>query len=241
MYSSLFLFLVSTLGKDGETDFVKKFCLHRNLSYTLIDIGANNGAWSKDFIAFCKRKADRVILFEPNPHFRDSISELVKKYHIEYIPCIAWFENNTFPFFIGQNSETSSMVKRMSTRYGIRQNINVKSTDIRPYLRNNYNIFMKLDIEGGEYELLSHLINDRLLCQLDHLLVEWHLNAMSPKNRLSCLGLRWYLDFHVRTVCPKAVEIHHSEYEGNNFGAIVPGLSEENNKRLQMQKYKWDR
>ena len=100
---------------------------------------------------------------------------------------------------------------------------------------------MKLDIEGGEYKLLAHLIHDKMLCRLDHLLVEWHLNAMSLEERLPCLGLRLYLKLYVETVCRKPVEIYHSEYEGNNFGAVVPGLSEEYFKRTKIQAYKWVR
>ena len=179
-------------------------------------------------------------MFEPNPTFESSLTKLVTQYdNVNYVPKIAWFKNDTYPFFIGRNSETSSMVKKMSERYGVKNVMHVNSTDIRSYIRSNTHIFMKLDIEGSEYELLSHLMTDRLLCHLDFLLIEWHLNAMPPQHRLACLGLRWYLNFHVQSICKGTTRIYHSEWNGNNIGAPVPGLTEEYHKRLKIRNNKW--
>jgi len=239
-----FLFLTN-LQSDGEASktFVSDFCTLSSIPYTLFEVGANNGKWSREFIKFCQRKSKMVFMFEPNPAFKSSLTDIVNEYrNIEYIPRIAWLNNDTYPFYIGKNSETSSIVKKMSQRYGIKDTIYVNSTDIRSYIRSNTHIFMKLDIEGGEYKLLSHLMTDRLLCRLDYLLIEWHLNAMPRQDRLSCLGLRWYLNFHVKSICKGSLpRIYHSEYDGNNIGAIVPGLAEEYDKRIKLQTYKWNR
>lgn len=238
------LLLLTNLEKDGKDakKFVHEFCTNSTVPYTLFDVGANNGKWSEEFLHFCQRKAKNVFMFEPNPAFEPSLTKLVRSHKfVNYIPQIAWFKNDTYPFFIGINSETSSIVRKMSERFGITNTIYVNSTDIRTYIQSNTHIFMKLDIEGGEYELLTHLMSDRLLCRLDYLLIEWHLNAMPSENRLACLGLRWYLSFHVQTLCKETtVRIFHSEYRGNNVGATVPGLSQEYNKRKIITN-KWKR
>lgn len=51
---------------------------------------------------------------------------------------------------------------------------------------------MKLDVEleGGEFTLLPWLLLHGSICRLRHLHVEWHLNRLSPEERLAALGLR---------------------------------------------------
>ena len=85
------------------------------------------------------------------------------------------------------------------------------------------------DVEGAEYELLPHLIRQGTLCHVTHLIVEWHLNAISPTERLAALGQRLALETTIRSSCggghlaPLVVNVG---YEGNNEGTTVPGLQD---------------
>ena len=46
-------------------------------------------------------------------------------------------------------------------------------------------VFMKMDIEGAEYEVLQHLIDTGALCLIDELAVEWHVNKGFITNQAS--------------------------------------------------------
>jgi hypothetical protein len=87
---------------------------------------------------------------------------------------------------------------------------------------------LKVDIESGEYLLLPQLLTSGALCRVDYLYVEWHLNALSPPDRLAGVGLHLTLEELLQKGCkrpPRLVE--HEMYAGNNQEVDVPGLAEE--------------
>ena len=55
---------------------------------------------------------------------------------------------------------------------------------------------VKVDVEGYEYELLSHVLLTRpqSLCELDLLAVEWHEGTRLPMHRGHRAHLEWMLD-----------------------------------------------
>lgn len=86
-------------------------------------------------------------------------------------------------------------------------------------------IFLKLDTESAEYDLLPHLLTSGALCDCTFLLIEWHLNAMSPARRLQGVLLRNALGGLLTRGCaaPPRLIIHDEDFL-NNFGEAVPGL-----------------
>lgn len=87
---------------------------------------------------------------------------------------------------------------------------------------------LKLDVEGAEYNLLPHLLVRGALCQLDYLVIDWHLNSLPEARRFAGLGLRHSLGATAREACRgRALEIEHEEFRPINFGKPVPGLLNE--------------
>ena len=78
---------------------------------------------------------------------------------------------------------------------------------------------------GAEYELLPWILAQGALCQLQVVIIEWHLNRLPPHKRLSALAIR--LSFHtfLHAACarPPALIEHDEPWEGNTM-VVVPGL-----------------
>jgi hypothetical protein len=76
-------------------------------------------------------------------------------------------------------------------------------------------VFLKMDVEGGEYELLPRLLVRGALCVVSVLRVEWHLNFRLPPKRLSGEALRLGLQSMLSTGCT-------GEREGRSSGPRLP-------------------
>ena len=89
-------------------------------------------------------------------------------------------------------------------------------------------VYMRLDIESAEYDLLPHLLARSALCRVPYLQVEWHMNKLAAARRLVSVGLRISLGDILTRGCPRLpVErfVEHDEQE-NNWHMNVPGLTE---------------
>ena len=75
--------------------------------------------------------------------------------------------------------------------------------------------------------LLPRLLTSGVLCRVDYLFVEWHLNALPAAQRLQGVALRHALDATLRGCpIPRATAVVHDENPYNNFGEPAPGLAE---------------
>ena len=78
---------------------------------------------------------------------------------------------------------------------------------------------------GAEYELLPWVLAQGALCQLQVLIIEWHLNRLPPHKRLSALAVRlgFHTLLHAACATPPALIEHEEPWEANTMVA-VPGL-----------------
>ena len=197
----------------------------------------------------------RVQMFEPQKVSFGQQIRFVQKagarigVRVDYYPVVAWLHDGNLTFYESYNSETSSVRLSMAARFGYRgQRREVPSIDFAAHIlnattpspskalaRNNRTprrliTMLKLDIESSEFTILPTLLARGALCRIDFLLVEWHLNALPPQQRLSGLGLIHAFDDLLRSGCttmrqsPTVVQ-HHTMPE-NNEGVEVPGLKD---------------
>ena len=201
-------------------------------SLALIDVGANDGSWANSVMKQCKARSPqatiRLILIEPQQHFARKLEIISQQWHATVIHSVAWKHEGNLTLHIGSNRETTSLVKAMASRFGVsRDGEMVPAVDLAALVSHEQQpnkTLLKIDIEGGEYRLIPTLIRRGTFCGLSHIIVEWHLNAMPPRHRLSCLGLRLSFDWLVRNSCEQDIFIAHSEYFVNNEFEHVPGL-----------------
>ena len=109
--------------------------------------------------------------------------------------------------------------------------ISVRGIDFAAYLQRTVRpmerVYMKMDIEGAEYEVLPRLVMTGALCLVHDLHVEWHMARINASRRLASLGLRLTLADTLERGCPRSSWPRRFLYEeGQNNRAPVPGLLE---------------
>lgn len=180
----------------------------------------------------------RQTCVEPQPRFRERLARLAALHGWRFVPAAAVGlppASGTVGLTLSKCSECVSTLPAMSGRYnpggragsrffapavGLAELIANATAGASASL-------LKLDIEGGEYAVLPRLVTSGALCRLTHLLIEWHLNALPPPQRLGAVAMRHSLDATLRSGCAAPPFVQHHEYEPNNFFLAVPGLDAE--------------
>ena len=98
--------------------------------------------------------------------------------------------------------------------------------------------YLKLDVEGAEYQILPRLLHTRALCRLRFLEVEWHLRNLPIENKLAGLALRDSLSDILKSTCPMPPSIVHNDMPINNVVAGIPGL-ERRSELVETYRRRW--
>ena len=218
------------------------------------DVGANDGRWTKslytklralDSVGAHHRPLD-LVMIEPLSNMKEQLAERAKRlrHAVTYLRAAAWWQNTTLTFFPSQSSISSSLSPVMAARSGLLGRKNVTAIDLAELLRRRVRptdplVFVKIDIEGAEYEVLPHLLLTGALCLVRYLVVEWHLNALPEPQRRAGLGLRLSLPMLLRAGCrhappvlyeDDALDTHTNRSAAartiNNHDVVIPGLAE---------------
>lgn len=151
----------------------------------------------------------------------------------------AWTNDTILEFYNSSNPQSSSTSRTSARRWGRYRARAVRAVSLSRVLAESHavqraeQLLLKLDIEAGEYHVLPHLLMQGSLCRPDYLLIEWHLNAIPPEERLVGLSLRHTIDSLLRSGCPPRAtssnpqRIFHYEYGPTNEGQVANGLLEE--------------
>jgi FkbM family methyltransferase len=151
----------------------------------VIDIGFNVGFTSLFFAQ--NSFVDRVYAFEPfTSTFKFGENNL--SLNIRYSKKISAFnyglgaEDQSFVARYDTNKRGNSVAKPLVHADGL----NVEQVTLRNISRvfedlqlfnSNKNIVIKMDCEGGEYELIDRLDEDGLLPKIEALMIEWHIRG----------------------------------------------------------------
>ena len=207
----------------------------KNSKACFFDVGANNGDFSRRVQQQLHRKAPsvatRFVLFEPQPHFQKTLSSMAEAWGGELVAAAAWTHDTNLTFHLSKNSETASLSNNSAE--STLASINVRAVDLAEYLERELPMpalasgprctvsFLKLDIEGAEYEVLPRLLGKGSLCRLQYVLIEWHLNKTPLKRRGHALATMGALRSILESSCAGAPPIViYDEIDMNN--ADVP-------------------
>jgi len=160
----------------------------------LIDCGSNYG---QGFTELSKKllidDTWKVIMYEPN---KDCYNFLIKKYKefIDINNCGVWNKNAIMTFNIpdprtNNNTQGSTFLgqeifsNHISNGYGYVDQYEVNTIDLATVIESykNYEIYLKLDIEGAEYDVLEHLIKLDLIKPIEKIFVEFHNRFVKPE------------------------------------------------------------
>lgn len=145
---------------------------------TVFDLGGYEGQWTSDIYAMYRC---RVFVFEPVPSFAERIRRR--------------FRNNpdvhVFDFGLGARDETPRIAvarDASSTFRGGTDGTEIRIVEAARFLREHAIDridLMKINIEGGEYELLEHLIGAGLVPRIGNVQVQFHDFVPAAETRMA--------------------------------------------------------
>lgn len=160
-----------------------------------LDCGANTGAVLEDEIR--KHPAREYFAFEPNPALMEPL-RAVKNRHpktsIQLYNQAVWTEDSTMNFYLSRENSHGELVTDGSTllhgkvpvhprsgRIDYDHPLQVQSVDFGQWILNTFSprdlIYLKMDIEGAEYAVLSRMIEDKSIHYIRKAFVEFHYRA----------------------------------------------------------------
>lgn len=139
----------------------------------VFDLGGYKGRWTR---AIFNRYGCNVYVFEPVPQFfQQLVKEFQDKPKIKLFPC--GLANETKACSIGLAQDGSSLYKESASTV---DTYLIKAADfIRLYGIIEIDL-IKINIEGGEYDLLEHLLDSGLITLVRNLQVQFHQCAGIP-------------------------------------------------------------
>lgn len=148
-----------------------------------IDLGAHTGKTTEAWIV--THPEDWVCAFEPNPAClrNPRWAELRKHYRQLLIYGVAaWVEDTELPLYRNSmklNGQSSTLMEGKTTGdVSYQAPIMVRAIDFSRWLRYEAPSFcsvtIKMDIEGAEYAVLQHMIEQGTIGLVDRLLIEFH-------------------------------------------------------------------
>ncbi len=161
---------------------------------TVIDCGANIG----DSLLYIKVRAPhaRVISFEPNPAARAVLEKNIEtnnwKEDVQVYPYALASSAGTADFFVEEGIDTSggaSLSPFLRSKNITLLSYKVEVRRLSDFIKGNIDL-LKIDIEGGEFEVLEDLIAADKMKELSRIQLEYHYNPEYFKRSLpELLGL----------------------------------------------------
>ena len=161
---------------DGGDEKLR-FDYNLNKNSLVVDLGGYQGQWASDIFS---RYLCNVLVFEPVSEFAKQIKTRFSKNS----------EIKVFQYGLGGSTRdvsislcgTGSSVFRNST-----EKENVTIVDVYDWFSSNRIEaidLMKINIEGGEYELLERMIETGLISEIGDLQIQFHNIALDSENRM---------------------------------------------------------
>jgi hypothetical protein len=186
-----------------------------------LDVGANDGIFTEWLLQF---NIDKVYSIECDPR---ALSFIDKKFNnnskVVVVNKALWKENtNEMKLYYVEDTSVFSSLKE-NGNCNSENYFTVSCWDFKT-LKNKYNIkninFMKLDIEGGEYEVIESMTDDEIT-NIESFLIEIHLNKNGKiyqiTNRLKSLGYNiQFTEHHNHTLL-----IDESQWKNHEWGYLT--------------------
>jgi FkbM family methyltransferase len=143
----------------------------------VIDLGGYEGEWTSDIYA---KYGCRITVFEPVERFASAIAERFR-------------ENDSIKvlqFGLGAVTESQTIFLRGAGSSTVRRRAEAESiriVDVKDWFDENdvdSVALMKINIEGGEYDLLDRMIDTELVQRIENLQVQFHNFTVDASRRM---------------------------------------------------------
>lgn len=144
-----------------------------------IDCGFNKGQSLDHFVNIVHDSdAYEIYCFEPDNRNFEHFEKYKDMKNVTFSKSAVWTYDGEIKFYLGSTSPGSTLIKEKTTANIRSDNFDIVfcidlAKFIKQFNKEDY-VILKLDIEGGEYKLLQHLIQEGATELLDDLFVEFH-------------------------------------------------------------------
>ena len=143
-----------------------------------IDCGANQGQTIENFKEHWKDWDQfEIHSFEANSALFSHFRKYEKEPNIHFHPKAVWIEEGSVDFYIGTH-DGSSTRKDKKTGSLSKKPVSVPAIDLASWIKSTFAIddyvILKVDIEGGEYDLIPHLLATDTFKYVDKFYIEFH-------------------------------------------------------------------
>lgn len=149
----------------------------------VIDLGGYKGQWASDIYG---RYNSQILIFEPVKRYADDIIRRFEKNQKMRVFSIALGASNRQEF-ISLNNDGSSLFRQS----GIKEAIQI--VDVAAFF-SEHSIaevdLMKINVEGGEYELLKRLIETNLINRVKSIQIQFHNISSDSERQMESLKAR---------------------------------------------------
>lgn len=187
-----------------------------DLKKVFIDAGANIGQSIENFINSWDDWFEYDIhSFEANPRLTPYFDKFKDIPNIHFYNKAVWLNDGTVEFYLCNDGLASSSVMGNKKTGNLDKHPTiVPSIDISKFIMTNFKkedfIILKLDIEGGEYELIEHMIDTKAFDYVDMLYLEFHTGKVNKTKEDNELLLERMKSF-------PGMKVNHESYNSFNF------------------------
>lgn len=163
--------------RKDDVQNLKRYNYDLNSKSLVFDLGGFRGEWASKIYDLYKCE---ILIFEPVKSFHSNIT---KKFESEK-------SIQVFPYGLSSKDEIRQMsVCGDSSSIFIESEdaLDIKLVDIKRFIEEHkikHIDLIKINIEGGEYELLERLIEVGFLTKIDNLQIQFHLINDSSESRM---------------------------------------------------------
>jgi FkbM family methyltransferase len=138
------------------------------------------GAWQGNSVSFFREyfleaSEFEIFCFDPLPENIEAL-KLISDIHI--IEAAAWSSNGEENLYLGASQGVSMYADKKTGYVDPENKIIVHTIDFAEFIILNFNkedeIWLKLNVEGAEYEIIPHLYKNNLIDWFDRIYVKWH-------------------------------------------------------------------
>lgn len=149
----------------------------------ILDFGANDGCSIRKFEDILKNTnvTDyKIYSFEPNPYFKEILESTTSNNSKVIVSFkLVGTKNATTKLYLSQGGNDGSSIYSDKSTNKINSNLYVlcEEIDIVEFIKNlpDYSeLWIKMDVEGSEYNIIPHMYKHNCLKIVNKLFMEWH-------------------------------------------------------------------
>lgn len=167
---------------DGDNTLRLDYSLNKNSVF--VEVGGYKGYYSKKIF---DKFEPKTFIFEPDNDFYNELSELFKENKKVKILNKA-LGKETEEVYLAEKGDSSFIKPTKDKKYNYKKVEMISFNDFLRIEQLETIDLISINIEGGEYELLQHIIDKKLQNRIKNIQVQFHKNIQNSKHLKSLIS-----------------------------------------------------